>query len=872
MQFLVNALRQAFGQMDQDLATAALESFFSLSKHGSKLSLSEFSVEFDSGYEEAHERAGLQLNDVAKYYLWFKGSGLPPRTIDDIKLQVNGDFRRFEDARALALRITPNKETRENEIFYGQDEDEWWYDAEEYDQYYETAADYDDYYTDEYDWWYGYEADGDGPGEWVYEYEDGNGYEWHEDDATWQSDGPNTTTSANVEPENTEASNTEAKYEEYYKGKSKGKGGNDGCFNCGSKWHLARDCPMAKGAGKKGGKGKGRGTWRWRPSYKGKGKGKFRNKGFGKSYGKKGRGKNHWYTGTKTLDLREGIPDHTTSTSSSSHGTLFVKDKIQSNVVGKTIPEKHVIHTSSEEEDFMSRRNPNKVFATSTTSSTDGNALEEVIKPEKQHSFNFPTFHNTYMDGQYFSVKGEKRYGLLIDPGAASGLVGSDTLRELVDQCVKPAGRQGEMVIDHGKVVPVSGINGTTESTLGQVTVPLVSGGHALTYTADVLGGEGSYCPALVGNPALRDMNAVIFSNWFQGGDGLIMVGAPQEDIMHHRMFRLLLTDSGHYMLPTDQGNSEKVPGQAKREAVLFCAKAAARSTELWTDVHPRVQHCFVSSVGMQAGVDRGENNENGEIGDNPDGIGKTGGDGSQLSSGHQPVEPPPTCSASEKKVRFNEQPPTEDAVTKQVLDNEPKNTGGGKVSQPAILAPEEARVSSHDIIYYDKVNVLDKTPADDEVSPTSDAILATWSSEPYVEDKFPEDADLAKLNRRYKAVPEEFYSKTGLHPVTPELWILVCQGQGPQAEVAHVGACKWFRSTQPDLSDGRSDRGFPRGLPVRLGPEQPIASEDAQSHSEGVPARLHSPQPGLCSLVTGRQYQGSSRTTTRADAGKTFS
>ena len=279
VQFLVNALRQAFGQMDQDLATAALESFFSLSKHGSKLSLSEFSVEFDSGYEEAHERAGLQLNDVAKYYLWFKGSGLPPRTIDDIKLQVNGDFRRFEDARALALRITPNKETRENEIFYGQDEDEWWYDAEEYDQYYETAADYDDYYTDEYDWWYGYEADGDGPGEWVYEYEDGNGYEWHEDDATWQSDGPNTTTSANVEPENTEASNTEAKYEEYYKGKSKGKGGNDGCFNCGSKWHLARDCPMAKGAGKKGGKGKGRGTWRWRAFLQRKRQGKVPQQG-----------------------------------------------------------------------------------------------------------------------------------------------------------------------------------------------------------------------------------------------------------------------------------------------------------------------------------------------------------------------------------------------------------------------------------------------------------------------------------------------------------------------------------------------------------------------------------------------------------------
>ena len=289
----------------------------------------------------------------------------------------------------------------------------------------------------------------------------------------------------------------------------------------------------------------------------------------------------------------------------------------------------------------------------------------------------------------------------------------------------------------------------------------------------------------------------------------------------------------------------------------------------------------------MQAGVDRGEAGEHDEVGNpgeaseesvedsgnNPDGIGKTGGDGSQLSSGHQPVEPPPTCSASTKKVRFNEQPPTEDAVTKQVLDIEPKNTGGGKVSQPAILAPEEARVSSHDIIYYDKVNVLDKTPADDEVSPTSDAILATWSSEPYVEDKFPEDADLAKLNRRYKAVPEEFYSKTGLHPVTPQnfgSWFAKAKGR----------KLKWhmweLASGSGRLSLICLMAGLIVGFPVdyRYGWDlnNPLASEDAQSHSEGVPARLHSPQPGLCSLVTGRQYQGSSRTTTRADAGKTFS
>ena len=41
---------------------------------------------------------------------------------------------------------------------------------------------------------------------------------------------------------------------------------------------------------------------------------------------------------------------------------------------------------------------------------------------------------------------------------------------------------------------------------------------------------------------------------------------------------------------------------------------------------------------------------------------------------------------------------------------------------------------------------------------------------------------DQAKLNRRYKAVPEEFYNKTGLRPVTPgnfDLWFSKARGRG---------------------------------------------------------------------------------------------
>ena len=826
VQYLVNALRAAFGQMDQDLATSSLEAFFGLTRHGNKLSLSEYSVEFDSRYDEASDRAGLQLNDVGKFFLWFRGSGLPSKTIDDIKLQVNGDFTRFNDARALALRITPNKENHQD-IFYGQDEDSWWQDPDEhYYQYYEDDENY--YEDDSYDWWYGYEEEADG--EWTYEYEENY-------DTDWNGDGDGSTW---PEPPTTEAdagatsSNAEFK-EEYYKGK--GKGGHDGCFNCGSKWHMARDCPMAKG-GQKGGGKQGRGTWRavWRPRSKGKGKGKFR-KGFGKGKGKKGKGKNHWFSGSANkesagnmnLDFREGVPDHTTSMTMPSQRMLF---RNNTSKTGGRIPEKHIIHTSSEEDDFMSMRRPLASTTSSTTAATEVNQEEETSKPSKQHSFNFPTFHNSIVDGQYFAVRGEKRYGLLIDPGAASGLVGSDTLLQLMDNCVKPAVKQDEMIIDHGKTVPVSGISGVSENTLGQVTLPLVqlvSGGQSITYTADVLGGDGSFCPALVGNPALREMNAVMFCNWFNNGDGLILVGSQQDDAMHHRMFRLLLTDSGHYMLPTDHDHTAKVAGQTKREAVLFCARAASRSAEIWPDVNPQVHHCFLSNVGKQAAGDRSEQHLHQQHDNDPSPHQQHDNDPSphqQLENDnlqHQQHDNDPSLRQHpehnedknrnflkpKKKVRFVENvgPGGEVQPVDQVQPVDPSGQhqqlpGGveGNIKEPtfvpavsadhaeavshhAILATEEMKVSSHDTNKHDVLEFKYETPAEDFVPHDGgEAILANWSSTPYIEDTFPPTADKAKLNRRYKAIPEEYYTKTGLHPVTPQnfnIWFAKAKGRG---------------------------------------------------------------------------------------------
>ena len=104
-------------------------------------------------------------------------------------------------------------------------------------------------------------------------------------------------------------------------------------------------------------------------------------------------------------------------------------------------------------------------------------------------------------------------------------------------------------------------------------------------------------------------------------------------------------------------------------------------------------------------------------------------------------------------------------------------------VSHHAILATEEMKVSSHDTNKHDVLEFKYETPAEDFVPHDGgEAILANWSSTPYTEDTFPPTADRAKLNRRYKAIPEEYYTKTGLHPVTPQnfnTWFAKAKGRG---------------------------------------------------------------------------------------------
>lgn len=235
VQFLINALKAAFGQQDHDLATQALDKFFGLQR--GRLSLAEYNVEFETRWDEAHDRAGLQMNNVAKYYLWFRSSGLSTKQIDDIKLQVQGDYDRFDEARTLALRLAPPKpDDQRGDVFYGNnDEDHKYQDTE--NEYYDATS---EWYDDEGEYyWTDYDDDLSWTdGEWIYEDDYGHYYEegwtdegWTHDDAE-NYDGHE----GDDQPANDKDTN-----EEYFGGKGKG---NDGCYRCGSKWHYSKDCPL----------------------------------------------------------------------------------------------------------------------------------------------------------------------------------------------------------------------------------------------------------------------------------------------------------------------------------------------------------------------------------------------------------------------------------------------------------------------------------------------------------------------------------------------------------------------------------------------------------------------------------------------------
>ena len=786
VQTLMNQLRATFGQQDQDLATQSLEKAFSLTR--GKMSLPEYAAEFDNRMDEAADRAGLQVNDVGRFYLFFKNSGLSNRDIDSIKLQVNGDYTRYQDARALALRLSNNRSSQD-EMFHGwtgyEDEGDWRDSYDDWTGYGEEGLGddwwyYDDYMFDEYGNYYG-DYDMDDSWQWS------EGYEQYVDE---QED----TQSSRPEPAE-EQPPADSTVEDYYKGgKGKGKGKKDeGCFICGSKWHWSNECPMkstpldrGKGFGKGGGKSKGKGKGFGRKGFgkRGKGKGKYPSKGYGKKgYGKKGSWS--WYNASpqekKGLDISDGIPD----------GSSTMRQHLTSTGFGaqhQSIPT-----SSSEEELLLANKHHQDVEAHSTTTTPGDKKLSFVAM------FPSRTAGPCEPEDVFFTVRGERRRGLIVDPGAASGLVGTETLRDMIQSCIAPHGKQDDIKYSYDKSTPVSGISGEADQTLGEVILPLTTGGQAIQFKGEMIGGPGSLCPALVSNPALRKLKGKIFSDFFENGDGLLATGPYNfVNVNEMKFFRLLLTDSGHYILPTDEAaRNNQVAEETQRRVTLFGHQVEEHCLRKWNDV----KRIFITKEPSKL-EGQTEGNRSGSV----QGTDFLVDDKKKKKRVTIKIKPEIVDYDLDKKDVKNY---IGENMKEMIEDEKPEQS----ILDDETLAVNGAEMASHDTKkHYDPLTMEPAVNRD-----MMDYYEDVEHFDKYTEDKFPDNLDYEyyqKLKKRYRAIPEEFYRKSGLRPVRPNnfhKWFEKMRGRGLRWHV-----WEWF-SGSGRLSLLLMTAGLIVGFPVDL-------------------------------------------------------
>ena len=99
------------------------------------------------------------------------------------------------------------------------------------------------------------------------------------------------------------------------------------------------------------------------------------------------------------------------------------------------------------------------------------------------------------MEGSTFhTVRGQRRHGLLFDPGAASGIIGTGTVLDYNNEVLG-----GATINTFPSRNKFTGIDGEPTPGMGRAIIPVVVPAlRGSTFVADMIGGSGSYCPGLL--------------------------------------------------------------------------------------------------------------------------------------------------------------------------------------------------------------------------------------------------------------------------------------------------------------------------------------------------------------------------------------
>ena len=119
-------------------------------------------------------------------------------------------------------------------------------------------------------------------------------------------------------------------------------------------------------------------------------------------------------------------------------------------------------------------------------------------------------------------VRGKKRFGLLVDPGAANALMGTDTFREYYETVLKPQGLKISMELSQSTF---AGIDGVPQPGQGIATFPIgLRGLPGTTFSTYLIAGEGSWCPGLLPLCMVRLYHMSLYTDIWPNGDGILVM------------------------------------------------------------------------------------------------------------------------------------------------------------------------------------------------------------------------------------------------------------------------------------------------------------------------------------------------------------
>ena len=801
LQLVLDALQAAYGEEEQDVQGLALDRFYNLWRGNGNLA--DYCTAFKIRYETAEEKAGLSINSVGLTHLFLSHDGLHPKFIDDIYLKVDGDRSLFgriynlvmrtakqhmqhsdeSDGNILMADTEPDHEgptieyfTDCNGFWYIYDHDiqasyyldvaeeecclweaeSWqywdgastnqdylaWYESEEYDEY---IADWDDDEEDTpgddldgTDVLLGFRSrrkgkgkgkgkgkkgksgkssgypyrqkgygKGKGSGKGFGKGKKGKGLSFKGGKSKGKGKGQETDSESPVSL----LQQPVEEPQQAFKGASKG---SHGCEECGSRWHVKKDCPTFKRKQKQvrfaalsspfDETGPG-----LEPGSSSAGLDPGRNSSVPQSsfydvsslMHSSGRESGQQHSHVSALNLLESTADTVPAIGSGAqHFRLDLEDT----------PPRRGQMLSASDDVLLLHRQRSPIATSPGGTPLPGAFLVHGVLPVAGQPEVDKMFHNYHM------VRGAKRYGFLIDEGASSGLAGTDTVREYHEAKV-PCSDEHTIQDCEGHF---TGINGEPVPGLGNLTQNALISNIKVQWSGAMIGGEGSYCPFLLPLPPLIEHRAILLHGLFDNGDGALII-CPQYG-SRVCVVRALLTDSGHYLLPTDRPK-EQVADEPALAAIVVDALGHLMSS-LAALTGQGSAHC------------------------------------SEADSGSAPVHVPPT-----------------QAVVQPELDQSRSFTAESHFlnkdqSQDNCQSQDHCHGQCSDNCSTNQSQHTVRTGTARSGQRAKTSMIQDWGGIPYTEDCFPGDfTDEEKkfYHGRYKHIPEEFYTQTGLQVVTPE-------------------------------------------------------------------------------------------------------